>query len=501
MSAPPATVPSANTAAKLLQIAAAACAAWFIVIYIYVAFSSLTYPFQLEWIEGQSMDAVRRASEGKPIYNEPSLEYVALIYTPLFYYVAAFASLFTGMEFSAGRIVSILATFGTITLFYCWVRREGGHWLTAVIGAGLLFGTYRLSGRWFDLARVDSLAMFFLIAGLYALRHGTTARHALITGALIAAAFFTKQTTLGTLLPVCAATILVNRRFGLSATAAALALLALCIGLYQWLSDGWFGFFAFKVASGHTIDNIRYASFWKEDIWQERFVFAAVLLAQIHWWRTSRKTALFYSAVCFACLFATYASRLHLFGYLNNLMPLHAVLALLASLGLASQWPGNPRLSAATAILLLAQFYILQYDPKPLIPTEKARLQGEEFIRVLASYPGTAYLADIQFISPRAGKKNWSQGMAAFDIYRANLGRDEPVKQKLAKEVETAIAQQEFDVIIPGRLVHHRLPLVGMYYQLDRYVDFPEGFAADSFHSRRAAIYVPKHSISKPPTR
>ncbi|MBY0407778.1 MAG: hypothetical protein K2Q01_08795, partial [Rickettsiales bacterium] len=127
----------------------AALAAWFIFLFVYVAFWSIAYPFQLEWIEGQSMDMVRRVALAKPLYVEPSLEYVALLYTPFFYYISAAFSVFTGMNFAAGRLVSLLSILAVAAIFFQWSRREGGTKQQSLIAVGLLFSTYVLSGRWF----------------------------------------------------------------------------------------------------------------------------------------------------------------------------------------------------------------------------------------------------------------------------------------------------------------------------------------------------------------
>ena len=84
--------------------------------------------------------------------------------------------------------------------------------------------------------------------------------------------------------------------------------------------------------------------------------------------------------------------------------------------------------------------------------------------------------------------------MGAYDVFRADLGKDNAVKAKLGKELETAIAQEKFGVIIPGRQVHYALPQLNQHYHVEKTLDYPEGFALDSHNTRQVSLYVPTHS-------
>ena len=44
-----------------------------ILLVIFVCLSRLSYPYELEWLEGASMVQVERILEGKPFYSPPSL--------------------------------------------------------------------------------------------------------------------------------------------------------------------------------------------------------------------------------------------------------------------------------------------------------------------------------------------------------------------------------------------------------------------------------------------
>lgn len=481
---------SAQRASLFLLWAGAALSAWFIGLFLYVSLPSLYYPFQLEWIEGQSVDTIYRAYTNQPIYTKPTLEYTALLYTPLFYHVSSLMAHVVGMDFVAGRMVSFLSALGTLWLLYRWVRREGGSPPAGLMAAGLYASTYHISGRWFDLARVDSLALCLLLAGLYGLRFGSSRRAAVWSGLALAAAFFTKQLTLGIALPVLFLTFFARRRFALEAGAACLGALALGMAYLEWASEGWFSFFCFRVAKGHSIDADKIWSFWQHDLFfQQPYVAAAAVLALLSAVDGGRVRLLWLSGLLAAALAAVYSARLHRYGYVNNLMPLHAVLALFAGLALAEA----PRWRLPAAVLSIIQMIALLYNPTPFIPTAQSADMGNRFLKEIGAYPGEVFMPDVQFISRRVGKQSYSYGMGAYDVFRANLtGQDATAKHELGRALETAIAEGKFSVIIPGRLVHYGLPGLNFHYNVAKRVDYPEGYALDSLKIRSMVLYTPK---------
>src|SRR5262245_26729943 len=69
----------------LLVVASSA----FIVAFVVAAAFRLTYPFPLEVTEGAAIVQVQRVLEGQPLYLQPTLEHVPLIYGPLYFYVSS----------------------------------------------------------------------------------------------------------------------------------------------------------------------------------------------------------------------------------------------------------------------------------------------------------------------------------------------------------------------------------------------------------------------------
>ena len=54
-----------------------------IAMYLVVAVVRIRYPFELQWMEGGSVDHVRRVLHGQSIYQAPSVDFVSFAYPPL----------------------------------------------------------------------------------------------------------------------------------------------------------------------------------------------------------------------------------------------------------------------------------------------------------------------------------------------------------------------------------------------------------------------------------
>src|SRR5580704_4656387 len=167
-------IPGLGLGALRVLVGAAAAAA--VLLYLVIALSHLRYPFEIEWMEGGMVDAVRRVASGQKLYVKPTMDYVPFIYGPLWFYVAAGFAKVLGVGFFSARLVSVLASIGIMGYVARFVRREGGGRLAALLAVGLYAATYRLACAFGDLARIDSLSVLLVLAGLHALRFGASNR-------------------------------------------------------------------------------------------------------------------------------------------------------------------------------------------------------------------------------------------------------------------------------------------------------------------------------------
>ena len=188
-----------------------------IVVYLWVAFHRLGYPFELDWMEGGSVELVARAAAGHSLYVAPSLSYVGWTYTPLYYWVAAAVSDVIGIGFLPLRLVSFLASGVSMAVVAAVVIRETGQRAAGLVAAGLFAGTFVIAGAWFDTGRVDSL---FVALTLLAVAWGARARGisgGVVLGVLSFLAVFTKQTAVVALVPVLGYLALTRWRVGVPA--------------------------------------------------------------------------------------------------------------------------------------------------------------------------------------------------------------------------------------------------------------------------------------------
>src|SRR5207302_2694739 len=125
--------------------------------YLWVALHRLGYPFELEWLEGGAVGIVQRAAAGHGLYVQPSLHYVPWPYPPMYFWTSAAVAHVTGVGFLALRLVSFTASLATFVVIYILVRSGTSDRVAGVCAVGLYAATFRLSGAWLDLGRVDSL--------------------------------------------------------------------------------------------------------------------------------------------------------------------------------------------------------------------------------------------------------------------------------------------------------------------------------------------------------
>ncbi|WP_298817822.1 glycosyltransferase family 39 protein [Chloroflexus sp.] len=133
-------------------------------VYFYVAVLRINRPFALEWLEGHSFVQVLRILNGQFLYAPPTYEFISTIYMPLYFYTAAIVAHLIGNILVAMRLVSLLASIGIFVMIYRLARLRSLSPALSLIAAGLFAATYEVSGYWFDIGRIDTLAVFFLLA-------------------------------------------------------------------------------------------------------------------------------------------------------------------------------------------------------------------------------------------------------------------------------------------------------------------------------------------------
>lgn len=422
--------------------------------FLYAVAGRIGYPYPLEWLEPATSDTVSRILRGLPIYCAPSYEFVASMKTPLYYYVAAAVSpIFGADHLSAGRLVSVVSTAGVCLLLWGSIRREGGSRLWALLGVALFLATYNISRQWYDIARLDTLFLFILMAAAFGLRFWRGAAGAAGAGLLLAAAYFTKQTVLLVAIPLLLMLALAAPR---RAAVAALALAAaVLIGMtfLHVATDGWSTFFLVEVPRNGEIDRSVILSFWSQDLLPP---LGLALLTSLGWvaaqWRCDREGALFHGGLLLGALLCGWLGRIHVGSTSNALMPIFAVLALMMPLALQrllqhSAGRGPPRRALALAVhaVALLQLALLSYDPRGIIPDASDLAAAERLAAFLGHIDGNVLVMDDRYFSRLAGKPSSGLDFAVGDLLRV---KHSPVPADFKRSVLDALQAARFVGIV-----------------------------------------------------
>jgi len=389
-------------------------AAWFVLAFLILSLLRLSYPFDMEWVEGAMVDQVRRLLGGHSLYAPPSLENVPFPYTPLYLYLGALLSRLLGEGYPPLRLISIASTIGCFVLLYAFVARETGRKVAGLLAAGAFAATVRMNAYWFDLARVDMLFIVLIFWASYIVRFHARPWPYLAAGGLIVLAVLAKQTALG---PAGALILyaLLDRRpaawYLLGATAVGLAASLIMLNAVY---GGWFWYYTVTIPAHHGLLDWRLRYFWSNDLLRSvAFLLALALLAivrRLH--GPAAWSGLFYGLFVAALLVCSYLSRIKSGGANNTLIPLHLGMALLA--GLAFGRPGAPHgdpgdersaiLPRFAVLLLLLHFAQGAYDPRLFLPPEEALADGMRALRTLQGIEGEVWAPRYGNLASRLGK-------------------------------------------------------------------------------------------------
>ncbi len=443
---------------RTLTYLLAGCSLIYILLFIGVAVFRICYPYELEWMEGGMVDAVRRILAGHSIYVSPSVEFVPFVYPPLYFYASAAMSLVTGVGFLPLRLVSFVSTLGCLAILWYWVKRETGSGLFGLIAAGFYAAAYRASGAWFDLARIDSLFMLLLLGAAYLIRYQRSRLDLAVSALLIALAILTKQIAVVMWAALVVYTVSAIRGYlrwvFLIVSTSVVAFTSI---LFNVWTHGWYFYFVAELPGQHLLQYEMLGEFFSSGLAVQCIVgvaAAAFFLFRIAK-RRPRTEFLFYGCLYVAMIAMSVLARIHRGGYDNVFMPLFALLALGVSLGLADIHTAmhglseDSRRTRLVAIILFAlfafQFAALVYNPKAQLPTSRDRAAGDELIGLIRNVRGEVYVPYHGFLTALAGKKTYAHLMAVGDVVDS---RSEVLRDSLLADIHRAILARSFGAII-----------------------------------------------------
>jgi hypothetical protein len=467
----------AERASKLTTVLVGLLAAAPIVVYVWVALHRVGYPYELDWMEGGSVELVGRVLNGHSLYSAPSIAYVGWTYPPLYYWLTAALAKVIGLGFLPLRLVSLAASLVAMGTLGWIVARESGNRVAGLVAAGLFAATFRISGAWFDTGRVDSLFLALTLMALAFGRRAKTTQGGIGLGVLAFLAFFTKQTALLALAPALVYLVLTRRRVGIPAAITLVALIAASTEVLQATTHGWYGYYIYSELVHQQVAQTLWIGFWRDDIWHQQWplviLIAAGACAGAAAWRvgkrpkrlkrlTRNEPAIYYAIAAAGLIGSAWVSRLHTGGYANVLMPAYAAIALLAGLTYARVASGRasparaPRAAPAlAAIAIAAQLALLIYPINQQIPTPADHIAGAQLIARLRSLPGPVIVLRHPWYATEAGKGSFAQEEAIGDVLRsASRTGAHALTKSLATALDTYHVQA---VVLDGTFDAHFL--------------------------------------------
>lgn len=430
----------------LPRLGTAAAGLFFLWTFASLTLDRVPYAGELEWMEGGILDHVHRVASGKPLYAEPSIDFTPFIYPPFYYWFCALVTSFLGESVPVLRGISLACFGGSLAVIVAWNHRVNRSWLAGIVGAGLFGATFKLGGSWFDVARTDSMLVFFLLLGAFLLFCFEGKRSAVLAGLFFFLAALTKQSALLPLALTTSWAILTRARRGVLFGAIAIGLSVLTWLVLQISSDGWFSYYLFEIPAAHEVYDDWKWRFWTEDIGGVLLIPSLLLLAEILCslkpgrlrWRN-----LGFAAFSTGVVLLVYSSRTHAGMFANVLMPLHALTGLGTALllGRVQQLQGRSRVLEFVAVAgLLFSFYGLRYRADAHRPTRSHQVLQSRLEQQIAPYLHDAW---VPFHGGHSTPRR-AHVMAIIDIIRG----DEEQGRRLTARASEAFSKQRFSAVV-----------------------------------------------------
>jgi hypothetical protein len=437
---------------RYLTYAVAGLGGIYILLFAGIAVLRLLYPYEVEWNEGAVLDHAIRILDGKPIYAAPSIEFAAFIYTPVYYYLTALIMKVLGISMLGGRLISLISTIITALLIGHISQKETRSPLLGFSSAALYIAFYRETGYFYDIVRMDALALLFAIAALYSVLYF---RRGYVWAAIfIALAYFTKQQML-CFWPAFAGWLWIrNRIHALYFVAISCAILIGGFLFFNVNSHGWFAFYTWRLPSAKThlyfsiptAISFLYVKMLGPFIVTTFIIIASYFLDPLS--KNKSGSSLVLLTWCYiAAVLASAISVGNAGWYSNVLMPLAAIVAILFPIAL-ERIARTLHLSKSYILLILVfQFLALGYNPlgeTMLIASPRQRHAGDEFIAKLRAMPGEVWLPMHGYLNRLAGKPTYIHFMALNDA----LSAQDSASAVLQRQVDSAYGYHRFSAII-----------------------------------------------------
>ncbi len=359
-------------------------------LFLWLVAHRLGYPFPLEWLEGDEFHHALRVLRGQSWYPPPSSSFFPSYYPPGYSVVCAIGMRLFGTTLTAMRWVSVLSTLASCVAIYGMVRRHTAQASLGMVAAGFFVATYNLCGAWFDIARVDMLALALALVGVLLTHQQSTRRNYWLGIVLLIASGFTKQNHFAFLAAVVGMWFFWSWRRAALAMLLSTTLSGAVVALLQANSSGWFLFYTVTMPGFvvHEFDTlVEFARVTLVDMLG--WTLPVHLMAAIVAVRLLPRRDLWLVWLVIVSVLVAASGWTNPAGFANNLIPVAAAMAIAVgvSLGVLQRHGRLPLVVVAHGLVIL-QLFAMRYDPQALQPTEQDRVAGERVVATMKQLPG-----------------------------------------------------------------------------------------------------------------
>jgi hypothetical protein len=404
-----------------LAVAASSCGAlgalWQLSLLLRQWAARVSYPFDIEWLEGQWLYQAYRVMHGLPTYGPLRGGYLAPNHPPLYPAVLALVGRVAGLDYPMARTFSLACFFGAAALVVSGCLRRYGKgargWGLSALAVGCAAASSPLCLDFFDLVREDAMALFLSVAcaALVAGGRKLSTWRVVLVAAVITAMVYTR-------LPIVFfavwAIVFVGARHPRSGVTLAVVTTAMCglvLAGLMFMSRGWYWVLTVGLVQDHAIRSERFLPALQMFFAFAPFLPALPLLAiGLAVARRLSSDGVLWTGMLIAALPASLLPWAKLGGFENDFLPVAFLIGPAAAFligDLLVALDAAPRVGAAVhGIFMLAGAGFLvsrTWDPTRFTPTPEMRRGAEALNARVAALQGGAVAPRHPFLPARNG--------------------------------------------------------------------------------------------------
>ncbi|MBK8101868.1 MAG: glycosyltransferase family 39 protein [Cellvibrionales bacterium] len=417
------------------------------------------YPFELEWMEGGVLQQVLRVVQHQPLYGEPSLNFVPALYMPLYYCFSAISVAIFGENLFALRAVSVAALVIIFLLVFLLAKRMAHSRMAGVLAVLFCAAMYPHTRFWFDLARVDTLWVMWLMLAWWCLlywRDRPTLGGAFLCAFVSVLAFFTKQASLFLLPFVMLAIVCWMGWRALLAYVLCCAVVGLpVLGVLIIGTGGKFWFYTMQMASTHGVTLFGWRRFAEIVLWAVPTFLVLLPIFFCLMGKTWRERAGWFVLVG-GFVFLSGLSRAYAGAFFNVLMPMYVCLAVVAAVvvSLLLERFSKQRtvmmdvLSVLAVAVLSLDIARFRYDPAQQVPAERDMTAAQFLLDKVRAVQGNVCITSHGYLAWMAGKAFCAHNTQVTDVM---TGSDPVMANRLREDARKKILGGYYAVIVLDR--------------------------------------------------